>query len=140
MKKIYVPVILLITMFFISSNAPVYADGDGNWVSESFSATSSFLNEPTKDFKGILGGIFSFFQGFVKGSTRILLVLLAGISTIALAITGVRYIASGASPGQREVAKKSLHTIFIGMGIGFGAYIIWKIAMALVKIIIQSFV
>lgn len=138
MKKIYMSITLII-IFLISSNSLVYADSNENWVGDSFSAAYSFLNEPTKDFHGILSLIFSFFQGAVKGFSRVLLVLLAGISTIALAITGVRYIASGASPGQREVAKKSLHTIFIGMAIGFGAYIIWKIAMAVVTIMIQSF-
>lgn len=138
MKKIVISIIL-ITIFFINSNSLVYAADDGNWVSEAFSAASDFLNEPTKDFKGILSPTFKFFQNVVKAINRVLIVLLAGISTIALSVTGVRYMASGASPGQREVAKNSLHTIFIGMAFGFGAYVIWRIAMAIVTIMITSF-
>lgn len=139
-------------MFFISSNSLVYADDaasdasestkstqDTSWVNKAFSAASSFLKEPTKDFHGMLSPAFTFFQTIVKAINRILIVLLAGISTIALSVTGVRYLASGASPNQKEVAKQSLHTIFIGMAFGFGAFAIWKIAMSIVGIMINSF-
>ena len=106
---------------------------------KSFSAASTFMNEPTKDFKGILSPTFTLFQNIVKAINRILIVLLAGISTIALSVTGVRYLASGASPEQRDIAKQSLHTIFIGMAFGFGAFVIWRVAMAIVSIMIASF-
>ena len=139
MKKIVVSFIL-ITIFFINSNSLVYAaDDDGGWVSDAFSAASTFLKEPTKDSLGILNPTFKFFQGIVKGINRVLIVLLAGISTIALSVTGVRYMASGASPEQRDVAKHSLHTIFVGMAFGFGAYVIWRIAMGIVAVIIGAF-
>ena len=92
------------------------------------------MNEPTKDFKGILSPTFTLFQNIVKAINRVLIVLLAGISTIALSVTGVRYLASGASPEQRDIAKQSLHTIFIGMAFGFGAFVIWRVAMAIVSI------
>lgn len=139
MKKIVVSFIL-ITIFFINSNSLVYAaDDDGGWVSDAFSAASTFLKEPTKDSFGILNPTFKFFQGIVKAINRVLIVLLAGISTIALSVTGVRYMASGASPEQRDVAKHSLHTIFVGMAFGFGAYVIWRIAMGIVAVIIGEF-
>lgn len=135
MKKKMITIIF-IALIFIISNSYVYAD----WVSDAFSATSEFLNEPTKYVFGIVSPTFTFFQNIVKALNRILLVLLAGISTIALSVTGVRYMASGASPAQRETAQKSLKTIFIGMAFGFGAYTIWRIAMAIIQIMMKSFV
>lgn len=156
MKKILISTIVLIIMFLLNSNSLVYAetkttkttekteessseDSDGDWVSKAFSAASTFMTEDTKDFKGILSPTFNLFQNIVKAINRVLIVLLAGISTIALSVTGVRYMASGASPEQRDIAKQSLHTIFIGMAFGFGAFIIWKIAMAIVSIMIAAF-
>lgn len=156
MKKILISTIVLMIMFLLNSNSLVYAEtkttkttekaeestsaaDDGSWVSKAFSAASTFMNEPTKDFKGILSPTFKLFQNIVKAINRVLIVLLAGISTIALSVTGVRYMASGASPEQRDIAKQSLHTIFIGMAFGFGAFIIWKIAMAIVSIMIAAF-
>ena len=138
MKKIVISAIIFI-IFFTNSITTVYAVEDKSWVSKAFSAASTFMNEPTKDFKGILSPTFTFFQNVVKMINRVLIVLLAGISTIALSVTGVRYLASGASPEQRDIAKQSLHTIFIGMAFGFGAFVIWQVAMGIVKIIITSF-
>ena len=138
MKKMIITTIIFTIAFLTSLNIPVYAD-DGSWVSEAFSATSTFMNEKATDFKGILSPGFTLFKNIVKGINRVLIVLLAGISTIALSITGVRYLASGASPNQREIAKQSLHTIFLGMAFGFGAFAIWKIAMAIITIMIEAF-
>lgn len=138
MKRMLISTIILTIVFLSSSNTHVYAS-DGGWVSNAFSAASSFMEEDTKDFKGILSPTFELFKDIVKAINRVLIVLLAGISTIALSVTGVRYLASGASPEQREIAKQSLHTIFIGMAFGFGAFAIWRIAMALVTIMIESF-
>ena len=39
---------------------------------------------------------------------------------------------------EKEEAKRNLHTVFIGMAIGFGAYAIWRIAISIVTIIIGS--
>ena len=147
MKKIFISTIANIIIFLTSSITSVYATDKsgkstadvGSWVSKAFSAASTFMNEPTKDFKGILSPTFTLFQNIVKAINRILIVLLAGISTIALSVTGVRYLASGASPEQRDIAKQSLHTIFIGMAFGFGAFVIWRVAMAIVSIMIASF-
>ena len=139
MKRMLISTIILTIVFLSSSNTHVYAANDG-WVSKAFSAASTFMKEDTKDFKGVLSPTFELFKDIVKAINRILIVLLAGISTIALSVTGVRYLASGASPEQREIAKQSLHTIFIGMAFGFGAFAIWRIAMSIVGIIINSFV
>ena len=136
MKKKIITVIFIASIFIVS-NSYVYAASD--WVSEAFSATASFLEEPTKDVFGIVNPTFTFFQNIVKAANRILLVLLAGISTIALSVAGVRYMASGASPDEKGKAKNSLRTIFIGMAFGFGAYTIWRIAMAIIQIAFASF-
>lgn len=140
MKKIAISIILII-MFFINSNTPVYADSEGgtDWVHEAFSATKSFLNEPTKDFHGLFSTPFNLFKDFIKAINRVLLVALAGISTISLSVVGVRFISSGAAPEQRMKAKESLKSTFMGMAIGFGAYIIWRLAMSIVTIILSSF-
>ena len=138
MKKILITINIII-LFFICSNSSVYAaTSDETWVQDAFKAASSFMGENPTDTIGI-SPLFSLFKDFVRAANRVLLVLLAGISTIALSVTGVRYLASGASPEQRDIAKQSLHTIFIGMAIGFGAFVIWKIAMGIVSIMISSF-
>ena len=138
MKKILITINIII-LFFICSNSSVYAaTSDETWVQDAFKAASSFMGENPTDTIGI-SPLFSLFKDFVRAANRVLLVLLAGISTIALSVTGVRYLASGASPEQRDIAKQSLHTIFIGMAFGFGAFVIWQIAMGIVKIMITSF-
>ena len=83
--------------------------------------------------------MFKTFKNILQAANRILLVLLAGLSIIALSVTGIRYMMSGALPEQKEIAKQSLHTIFIGMAMGFGAYVIWRIAMSIVTLIIEAF-
>lgn len=156
MKKIIISVIVII-IFLINSTQCIYAaspeekgkekttsgettaSNDGDWVGEAFSAASSFLNNSTvTDELGIVSPIFEKFKSIVKAINVVLMVLLMGLSIIALSVTGVRYITSGASPEQKEIAKKSLHTIFIGMAIGFGAYVIWRIAMSLIEIFIEA--
>ncbi len=139
MKKILITINIII-LFFICSNPSVYAasTSDETWVKDAFEAASSFMGENPTDTIGI-SPLFSLFKDLVRAANRVLLVLLAGISTIALSITGVRYILAGASPDQQKVAKSSLKTIFIGMGFGFGAYVIWRIAMAIVGIFIGAF-
>ena len=138
MKKIFISINVIFIIFLICSGSFVYAADDSSWVSEAFSATSKFLKEKPKDTIGI-SPAFELFKNIIQGLNRVLRVAWAGISTIALAVTGVRYILAGASPTEEKAAKKSLKTIIIGMAIGFGAYAIWRIAMAIVTIIISSF-
>ena len=141
MKKI--TMFFLAIMIIVGSQSFTYADDGGassenaNWVKDAVSATDSFLKEKTVDTIGI-SKVFSLFQSLVKGVNRILIVLLAGISIIALAVTGIKYIAES-NPTAKGEAKKSLKTIFIGMIIGFGAFTIWKIAMSIVDIIMGAF-
>lgn len=129
--------IFIVSIILISSSHIVFA-ADTSWVNDAFSATGNFLNEPTEDTIGI-SPLFDMFKDIIKGANRTLIVLLAGISIIALSITGIKYILSGANPKKKEEAKQSLKTIFIGMAFGFGAFLIWKIAMAIVSLIISSF-
>lgn len=137
MKKIIISIIIVM-IFFINSNSIVYGASD-TWVSEAFQAAHDFINEPTTDDLGIIDPLLKNFKNIVKGINITLLVLLSSLSVISLAVIGVRYIMSGASPHQREIAKQSLHTVFIGMVYGFGAYTIWKIAMGIVELIIGAF-
>lgn len=151
MKKVIVSIIVII--IFLTNLTPcIYAktpeeagkekttpNDDGSWVQDAFSAASDFMNDTNvTDKTGVVKPIFERFKGLVKGANIVLMVLLMGLSIIALSITGVRYIASGASPHQKEIAKQSLHTIFIGMTIGFGAYVIWRIAMSIVEVLIDT--
>lgn len=139
MKKIVVSMIIMI-MFLINSTQFVYAANkqNGDWVQNAFSAARGFFDEKPKDELGIVNPIFKTFKRIVKTVNVVLMAALMGLSIIALSITGVRYIASGASPQQKEIAKQSLHTIFIGMAIGFGAYAIWRIAMSIIEVIIGA--
>lgn len=157
MKKVIVS-FLIIIMFLTNSAQYVWAahtkgtDGSGSgsaseskeqeeesWVKKAFSAASSFMNDSeVNDDLGVVKPVFERFKSIVKSINAILMVLLMGLSIIALSVTGVRYIASGAAPHQKETAKQSLHTIFIGMAIGFGAYVIWRIAMSIVEIMIDA--
>lgn len=139
MKRIFI-ITILIMIFVLGSNQTTYAASSNNdWVKNAFSAANKFMKEDATDELKIISPFFRTFQNIVKAANRILLVLLAGLSIIALSVTGVRYMLSGASPQQKEVAKQSLHTIFIGMAMGFGAYVIWRIAMSIVEIIIMAF-
>ena len=140
MKKIIISVIAII-IFLANSNPKVYAANttSDDWVGKAFSAAGGFLKEESKYTTGLFNPMLSFFKSLIKMINRVLLVALAGISTVALSITGIRYILSGGVPQQKENAKRSLRTIFTGMAIGFGAYMIWRIAMSIVTIIISAF-
>ena len=139
MKKIVIFLIIVISIF--TSQSFTYAaesKENDNWVSDAFSATGKFLNETSEDTIGIKKP-FELFTNMIKAVNRILIVALAGLSMIALSVTGIRYILGGNNANQQSNAKSSLKTIFIGMAIGFGAFTIWKIAIAIVKIIIGTF-
>lgn len=137
MKKI---VITFITVIFIVAlqSSFTYAASSDSWVKDAFSATSTFLNENTTDTIGI-SKPFKLFKNLIKAINKVLLVALAGMSIIALSITGIKYILSSSSPDRQGEAKKSLKTIFIGMIIGFGAFTIWNIAISIINIIIDTF-
>ena len=139
MKKIVIFLIIVISIF--TSQSFTYAaesKENDNWVSDAFSATGKFLNETSEDTIGIKKP-FELFTNIIKAVNRILIVVLAGLSMIALSVTGIRYILGGNNATQQSNAKSSLKSIFIGMAIGFGAFTIWKIAIAIVKIIIGTF-
>ncbi len=143
MKKIFLSIVLVVVTLSIYSNHQVYgnesdsSEEENTWVSEAFNATSSFLNEETKDTIGI-SPLFEMFKNIIKAVNRVLIVLLAGISMIALSLTGIKYVMGGASPQKKEEAKKSLYTIFMGMALGFGAFFIWKIVITIINIVIES--
>lgn len=46
---------------------------------------------------------------------------------------------AGASPEQKRAAIDGLHTVFKGMVIGFGAFVIWLFASGIINIILGSF-
>lgn len=118
---------------------------ESNWVKKAFSAAYSFLTEdvdlnsssanaPEK----MVGKILKLGRDIVKAINKVLLVALFGISTISISIIGVRYITSRGNPRAIERAKNDLHTTLIGMAYGFGAFLIWNIAMSIITIIIKS--
>lgn len=114
--------------------------GGGSWVQEAFQAAYDFFNgtDDSIDNNEVANGALEIFKSIIKALNRILIVLLFGLSAISLSIIGIRYIVSGSSPGQREIAQKSLKTVFIGMLYGFGAFVIWNIAIQIIKLVIGS--
>lgn len=145
MKKKIMTSFIVIIMFFTCSMPTVVraADGDdGSWVGNAFQAAYDFLNGTNGDLEieenSIAYKLLTFFTNIVNGINKILIVLLAGLSIISLSIVGVRYILSGAMPKQREDAKHQLHTVFLGMAYGFGAFMIWNIAMSIIRIVLTA--
>lgn len=139
MKKIIFSIIMMI-IFVISSTQFVYAvPEEKTWVQDAFGDVQSFFGETVEDKTGIASPILNFFSNIIKGINMVLLVVLIGLSVISLSITGVRYIISGSSPGERRIAQENLKKAFKGMAIGFGAYVIWRVAMGFVNIIIGAF-
>lgn len=140
LKKIIVSIIIMMTFFTINMNHMVFAADDSDWVQQAFDEANDFLNATdVEDDLGIFENLLVVFKDFVQGTNIVLLVLLAGLSAVALAIVGVKYIMAGDSPHNKENAKKSLHTVFIGMIYGFGAYVIWNMAMGVINLIIGAF-
>lgn len=127
------------------------ASGSDSWLQDAFSAAGDFLTKEdltTTDIHigdstgddgspGIIETMLATFRTIVKALNTILLVVLAGLSIISLAITGIRYIMSQGLAEKQVVAKENLHTVFRGMFFGFGAFFIWKIAMSIVQVVIQ---
>ena len=143
-KKLYI--ILLVTFCFtccINPNNAYASDStsvsSSSWVEDAFSATKSFLTGEVIDNTGIAGNLLEIFTIIVKAINRILLVVLASVSAIALSLVGIRYIQGISNPGAVGKAKKDLHTVFKAMLYGFGAFFIWRIAMAIVSVIINAF-
>ena len=135
MKKI--KILFITILIIICSQSFSYADNT-TWVKDAFQASDTFLKENTVDTIGI-SKVFTLFKDMIKAANKVLTVGLAGLTIIALAVTGIKYILSGANPEAQGDAKKSLKTIFIGMVIGFGAFTIWKIAISIIKIIMGTF-
>lgn len=162
LKKFISSIMIVFLLFTISANHFAYAtleeshssgqqelpimrvanegEEEQSWVQKAFSEAYAFLNETeVEDDLGIFGNLLVQFRNIVRGINVVLLVLLAGLSTIALAIVGIRYIMAGNSPENREAAKKGLHTVFTGMIYGFGAYAIWTMSIGIVTLIIGAF-
>ena len=109
------------------------------WVKDAFSAASNFFSEKeVTDELGMIEPWMIIFKNIVKGINRVLIVLLIGLSTISLAVVGIRYFMAAADPAQKGKAKTDLHIVFKGMIIGFGAFTIWKIVMIIVNVVIDS--
>lgn len=125
-----------------SSNTQETDVNDSNWISKALSAAKNFLlgeiDTSTSTGENVNKVLVTARQ-IIRGINNVLLVLLGGLSAVSLSVVGIRYIASGALPEQKRVAIESLHTVFKGMAIGFGAFLIWRIAMGFVNIIFNSF-
>ncbi len=138
MKKIVIP-ILVIIIFLSTSNSIVYADAN-TWVQDAFDATHSFINEKPKlsDRMSFLNSFLNFFRKLIRTINYILLVILGALSIISLSITGIRYIIALNNPNRLQNARNNLHTVFLGMFIGFGAFIIWRLAMGVIELILSA--
>jgi len=137
-KKLFIIIIYIICFLF--SNNLVYASdsGDSQWVKDSFDATQSFLKE---DFNKVdILKLDSWFVPLVsvplKIINRVLIVTLFGLSAVALAYCGIQFILGADTPRKKTDARENIRTVFIGMGYGFGAYVIWFIAMQIVSMIL----
>ena len=118
-----------------ASNEEVTPD---TWLDQSFTAAKEFLEQKeTKDDLGWANPVLDIFRKLVNTANRVLLVALFGVSTVSLSIIGVRFMTSGASPAERQKAQRSLKTTFIAMAYGFGAFTIWRVAMAIINFIIK---
>ena len=140
LKKFSLSIIIAIIILTINFSPITYA-ASSDWVQDAFDAANSFLKdkEVEDNLGGVIGTLLTEFKNIIKGLNIVLLVLLTALSAVALAVVGVTYIMAGDSPGNKENAKKSLHTVFIGMVYGFGAYVIWSFSMGIVNLIIQAF-
>ena len=143
MKKCVLIIIIFFTALVIQIPIVNAADGDSeedkSFVSEAFSATKEFLQEDLpEDDVGIItnAGLF-FVTDAIKGINRILIIALAGIGAIALSIVGIKYIRGISSPAKVREARQMLNTVLRGLGFGFGAFVIWEIAMLVVTLIID---
>ena len=140
MKKIVISLIMCI-IFLIPSTKIVYGVDTDSWVSDSFHSAKSFIEEKQTVSKkmSFLNDFLKFISNTVKAINYVLIILLGAISIISLAITGVRYIMASGNPEKLQSAKANLHTVFKGMLIGFGAFIIWEISMGIVTLILDTF-
>lgn len=138
MKKIVIPILAIIIFLAMSTNT-VYADAN-TWVQDAFNATRSFINETPRvsDRLSFLNNLLNFFTKLVRTVNYILLVTLGALSIISLAITGVRYITALNNPTRLQNARNNLHTVFLGMCIGFGAFIIWNVTMGIIELILSA--
>ena len=110
-----------------------------SWVEEAFKAARNFLtDDEVTDDLGFAGELLILARSVINAINRVLIVLLAGISAIALSVVGIRYLYSTSKPSQVSKARDDLHTVFTGMLYGFGAYLIWRIAMSIVILIINN--
>ena len=151
MKKIILNVFIIFFTALIIQNSSVYAAGtqgqqsqgnsiNGSFVGEAFSATKEFLQEdlPEDDVGILTDSLLFFVKDAIQGINRILIIALAGIGAIAISISGIKYMRAISSPSEAAEAQKMLKTTLRGLGYGFGAFIIWEVAMGVVRLIIDS--
>ena len=149
-NRFFIVILTTVYMFSVFSHMCVFADGDEvtqeNWVQKAFAAVFSFLSEDTEldrdstDLKEkTIANIFTLVSNVIRGINKILLVVLFGLSSISLSYVGIQYIWARENPGALQKAKNDLKTTFIAMGYGFGAFAIWRIAMAIVRMVLETF-
>lgn len=154
-KKIYISIliIILLNVLFIKNSyaTPPYSTEmtdtgtqpadttmDNSWLTEAFSAAKEFLSTDSIEIPHPLDIFLAYGKYLIRGINRVLWVLLAGISAISLSIVGINYILGINSSTQRKKAKEDLHVVIKGMAIGFGALLIFNVAMTIIRIIIES--
>ena len=140
MKKIVIAMIINL-IFFTASTQFTYAIDSSSWIKDSFNATDSFINEnaTVPSGFGFINNLLDFFTNTIKAINYVLIVLLGVISIISISVTGVKYIMAADNPAKKGEARDRLHTVFKGMAFGFGAFFIWNISMAIVRVILTAF-
>lgn len=142
-KKFSIFVVMLIVLVIIPTNEQVYASDSGNvqWVQDAFNATGSFLEENFSNVDVL--NLDSWFVPLItvplKIINRVLIVALFGLSTVALSYCGIQFIIHSDNPSRQKDARENIRTTFIAMGYGFGAYLIWSVAMQIVTLILGQF-
>lgn len=116
------------------------AEIDDSFVSEAFRATGDFFKEdlPEDDVGIITDSMLYFIKRGIQAFNRILIVALAGIGAIAFALSGIKYFISVSDPKKLKEARDTLNITLRGLGFGFGAFIIWEVAMGVVNLIIDA--
>ncbi len=151
-KKIYISILIIIlfSVLFIKNSYAIQSysttmtdtgsnpDVDNSWLTDAFSAAKEFLSSESEEIPHPLDNYLTYGKYLIRGINRVLWVLLAGISAVSLTIVGIKYIWGINSSTIRKEAVKDLHVVIRGMAIGFGALLIFNIAMSIIRIIVES--
>ena len=140
-KKLFILIIIILICILVpnhNSLCTTQASIDEHWVDKAFHSVSNFFKEDFSkvDILKLDNWFVPIISTVLKMINRVLIVALFGLSAIALSYCGIQYIFHADNPANQNDVRNNIRTTFIGMGYGFGAYIIWYIAMQIVQAIL----